>query len=366
MKKISVIGLGLIGGSLAVCLKKNPEAEVWGYDREERRLTKGLELGIIDRAAASLEEAVEGADLVVLATPIATIQELLKTLSGYSLKPGMIITDVGSTKSSIVSLASEVLSRHEVTFIGGHPMAGSHKSGVEAANPLLFENAFYVLSPTEKTPEEKVKELEELLAPTRAQFIYLDPKLHDQVVGMISHFPHLVAGLLVNQVERLHGENPWYHRLAAGGFKDITRIASSNPDLWRDVTLDNRENLLRIIDSWNRDMEVLKESLIQEDGERIRAFFERAALFRNGLPERNAGALRPLNDLYLDIPDRPGEIGKITTLIGEMGINLINIEILELREDIMGVLRLSFRNGADRDRVRDRLAKLGYTLYQRE
>ncbi|CCQ97854.1 putative Prephenate dehydrogenase [[Clostridium] ultunense Esp] len=258
------------------------------------------------------------------------------------------------------------IKRHEVTFIGGHPMAGSHKSGVEAANPLLFENAFYVLSPTEKTPEEKVKELEELLAPTRAQFIYLDPKLHDQVVGMISHFPHLVAGLLVNQVERLHGENPWYHRLAAGGFKDITRIASSNPDLWRDVTLDNRENLLRIIDSWNRDMEVLKESLIQEDGERIRAFFERAALFRNGLPERNAGALRPLNDLYLDIPDRPGEIGKITTLIGEMGINLINIEILELREDIMGVLRLSFRNGADRDRVRDRLAKLGYTLYQRE
>lgn len=366
MKKISIIGLGLIGGSLAVSLKKHVDAKIWGYDTKSDHLLKGLQLQIIHQAAANLLEAVEGADLLILATPIATIKQLLHTLSKLPLKPGMIITDVGSTKASIVRLAEELFAGKEVTFIGGHPMAGSHKSGVEAASPILFENAYYVLSPTANTPQEKMKELEDLLAPTRARIIHLDPLLHDQVVGLISHLPHLVAGLLVNQVERLHRENPWYHRLAAGGFKDITRIASSNPELWRDVVLDNRDTLIQLIDHWNQDMAELKRSLIDQDGESLKQFFQRASLFRNGLPEKRPGALRPLNDLYIDIPDRPGEIGRITTLIGELEINLTNIEILELREDIMGVLRLSFRNSKDLETVKEELEKLGYTIYRRD
>lgn len=366
MKKVGIIGLGLIGGSLAISLKKHPDLQIWGYDKNSEHLLKALQLHMIHHAASHLPEAVEGADLVILATPIATIQDLLRSLARLSLKPGMILTDVGSTKTSTVRLAEEIFAGKEITFIGGHPMAGSHKSGVEAASPILFENAYYVLTPTEQTPEAKVKELEHLLEPTRAQIIHLDPVLHDQVVGLISHLPHLVAGLLVNQVERLHGENPWYYRLAAGGFKDITRIASSNPEMWRDITLDNRETLLRLIDLWNRDMEDLRHRLMEKDAEGLAAFFASASRFRNGLPEKRAGALRPLNDLYVDIPDRPGEIGRITTLIGELEVNLTNIEILELREDIMGVLHLSFRNDKDLETVKEELERLGYTLYRRE
>lgn len=187
-------------------------------------------------------------------------------------------------------------------------MAGSHKSGVEAASDRLLENAYYVLTPAPGTPPEKVERLTELLSLTRAKVVQMDADTHDQVVGAVSHFPHVLASALVNLVAGYDEENGWHARLAAGGFRDITRIASSNPRMWRDVLLQNREPLLKIAKDWTKALEDVIELVEEGDPEGIERFFQTARDFRDGLPERKAGALPPLNDLYIDIPDHPGRL----------------------------------------------------------
>ncbi|MCF6093373.1 prephenate dehydrogenase [Microaerobacter geothermalis] len=364
MKKIAIIGVGLIGGSLALSLKET-EATIIGYDLHPEQLSLAQSLGVIDVVASSMEEAVEEADFIFLCTPVNEIHEMVRKLLECPLKEGVIISDTGSTKEMISSIGAQ-LQEKGVYFIGGHPMAGSHKSGVTAANHRLFENAYYVLTPSDETPEEIVNQLVEILSYTKAQVITMSPSGHDEVVGAISHFPHVIASGLVNLVAKYDQKNPWYQRLAAGGFRDITRIASSNPRMWRDVLLSNREVLLQLMEDWNRLMEDIKESILEGDGLSIESFFEEAKNFRNGLPERKKGALPPLYDLYVDIPDHPGIIGKVTTLLGHHEISLTNIRILEIREDIMGVLRLTFRREEDMERAQQLLISSGYQVHTRE
>ncbi len=159
----------------------------------------------------------------------------------------------GVQKGTVVEAAKHLLERG-VTFIGGHPMAGSHKSGAAAAKPLLFENAFYLLTPSENCKSEAVEQLKEWLKGTRANFLIVSPHTHDLLTGVISHFPHIVAAGLVKQAEKYNQENELVSRLAAGGFRDITRIASSSPEMWRDILLHNRDILLHLMDDWLKEM----------------------------------------------------------------------------------------------------------------
>ncbi|MNW55853.1 prephenate dehydrogenase [compost metagenome] len=278
------------------------------------------------------------------------------------LKPGCIVTDVGSTKAAVAACAARI-SRPGVHFIGGHPMAGSERSGVEAASSFLFENAYYVLTPSPDVPDEAYQRLEQLLSHTKAQIVRVDPVMHDEIVGAISHLPHIIAVALVNQVRDYNDGNGLYRMLAAGGFRDITRIASSDPVVWRDILLSNREVLLGLLKDWNHEIEGFISLLEEQNGEGIEAAFQKANRFRSELPERRKGAITSLFDIYIDVPDTPGIIGQIATELGLRHINLSNMQIIESREDVPGVLRLSFRQEGEMERAKAHLQSLGHTVY---
>ncbi|WP_410768368.1 prephenate dehydrogenase [Fontibacillus sp. BL9] len=360
--KVAIFGVGLIGGSLALCLKGKPDITVIGHSPRPGSLSRMIERGVVDAATLSMEEAAQDADFIFLCVPVGNLEEYLEKLYAMPLKPGCIITDVGSTKASVAARARS-FSLPGVHFIGGHPMAGSERSGVDAASTLLFENAYYVLTPSPDVPEEAYSRLEKLLAYTRAQIVRIDPVMHDQIVGAISHLPHIIAVALVNQVCDYNGNNELYRTLAAGGFRDITRIASSDPLIWRDILLSNREVLLSLLRDWNAEIGSFIGLLEGQDGEGIKQAFEKANLFRGELPERRKGAITSLFDLYIDVPDTPGIIGQIATELGVRHINLSNMQIIESREDVPGVLRLSFRQEADMERAKDHLHSLGYSVY---
>jgi prephenate dehydrogenase len=241
-------------------------------------------------------------------------------------------------------------------------MAGSERTGVEAASSHLYENAYYVLTPAKDTAAEAYERLSKLLLLTRAQLVKMNADEHDDIVGAVSHLPHMIAAALVNQVCGYNMEDEMYSRLAAGGFRDFTRIASGDPVLWRDILLNNRQVLLRLLKDWNAEVGHFADMLERGDGEGIASAFEKASSFRNSLPERRKGVITSIYDVYVDVPDHPGVIGQIATLLGSRQINLSNIQIYESRLDVPGVLRLSFRNQDDQDKAVAVLKELEYTV----
>lgn len=362
MTKIAIFGVGLIGGSLALCFKGKPGLTVVGHSIRESSAAKYLERGVVDYATTSMREAAEGADFIFLCVPVGNLNQYVRELSGMQLKPGCIVTDVGSTKASVAAIAREV-QLDGATFIGGHPMAGKEQSGVEAASIYLFENAFYVIAPEVDAPQSEVDKLIGLLKYTKANIIQVDPEKHDEIVGAISHLPHIIAVALVNQIRDYNNIDELYCILAAGGFRDITRIASSDPVVWRDILIDNRSVLLRLLKDWNEGTSSFIRMLEERDGEGIELAFREAGQFRNQLPERRKGMIHSIYECYVDVPDHPGIIGKVATELGNSAINLSNIQIIESREDVPGVLRLSFRTQEDLDRAVAKLGQIGFAAH---
>lgn len=347
---VFVVGMGLIGGSLALSIKStHPHARMIGYDLNENQLRLAHTLGVIDEAASSIEEAAKIADFIILACPVCETEKLIDQLSTMQLKDNIIVTDTGSTKMKVMEKAT-CLREKGITFIGGHPMAGSHKSGVVAAKPLLFENAFYLLTPFKNENEAQIEKMKNWLLGTKAKFLQLSPKEHDQVTGIISHFPHIVAAALVQQTERCEKAFPLVTRLAAGGFRDITRIASSNPKMWTDILLHNKDVLLTLLDDWEEQMRIVRELLVKEEESAIHSYFKKAKAYRDQLPMHKKGAIPAFYDLYVDVPDYPGVISEVTGYLADERISITNIKIMETRVDIFGVLVISFQNEEDRKR----------------
>ena len=346
--RVFVIGLGLIGGSLALCIKKeHGDATIVGFDinSEQARLAKML--GVIDEIAEDINSGAINANLIIISAPVNETEEILQILAGLPLHPEVIITDTGSTKSKIVGSALSLKDR-DITFIGGHPMAGSHKSGVSAAKEILFENAFYLLTPQEHIESTKVEILKAWLKGTNAKFLTTTPENHDYLTGVVSHFPHIIAASIVCQTEKLAETESLIPRLAAGGFRDITRIASSSPVMWKDILLHNREILIDLLDQWQEEMNGVKTLLENENSSAIYDYFQQAKQFRDGLPMKEKGAIPAFYDLFVDIPDYPGVISEITGYLAKEEISITNIRILETREDINGVLVISFQTEEDR------------------
>ena len=349
--RVFVISLGLIGGSLALCIKKEHiESEIVGFDinKEQARLAKML--GVIDHIADSIHVGAIGADLIIIAAPVNDTKKIIQLLSELPLNPEVIVTDTGSTKRKIVE-SSLSLKERGITFIGGHPMAGSHKSGVSAAKEILFENAFYLLTPENHIENSKISVLKEWLIGTHAKFLTITPETHDYLTGIVSHFPHIIAASIVRQTEKLSERESLIPRLAAGGFRDITRIASSSPEMWKDILLHNREILIELINQWLSEMNEVKTLLELENSAAIYNYFSQAKQFRDGLPQKEKGAIPSFYDLYVDVPDYPGVISEITGYLAKELISITNIRILETREDINGVLVISFQTEEDRQRA---------------
>ncbi len=349
VNKVYLIGLGLIGGSIALSIKqKNPSIHIIGFDINVEQANLARRIGAIDEVSTELFPDLSTIDMIFLSTPVQQTINIIEELKSQNLKKDVIVTDVGSTKVKIVECANKHLNG-KIKFIGGHPMAGSHKSGILAAKPHLFENAFYILTPSKYVTPLDVQSLKDVLGETKANFIEMTPEEHDEVTGVISHFPHIVAASLVYQAKNHEEEFPLVKRLAAGGFRDITRIASSNPSMWRDILLHNKGPLLHLFDEWILEMERIKDLVAKEEAENLFTYFQQAKQYRDGLPEKQKGAIPSFYDLYVDVPDYPGIISEITGYLAKEEISLTNIRIIETREEIYGVLVLSFQTEKDRE-----------------
>ncbi|WP_088825459.1 prephenate dehydrogenase [Listeria goaensis] len=360
---VVIVGLGLIGGSIALSIKaKHKEAHIIGIDVSLNTLEEGLSLGIIDEIGESVLIDAPKADLLIFCCPVKETEELVRHLPGLNLKEQVIVTDTGSTKQTVMQAALGLADK-SITFIGGHPMAGSHKSGVTAAKRLLFENAYYLLTPGNETASERLPELKEWLIGTNAKFLTLSPKEHDQITGMLSHLPHIVAAALVQETEAFTASHPDAFSLAAGGFRDITRVASSDPRMWTDISLSNREILKEQLTSWRDRMNEAIQLIETADKTAIYDFFDGAKEFRDSLPIHR-GAIPAFYDLFVDVPDYPGVISEVTAILADEKISLTNLKILETREDINGVLQITFQNETDRLRAKASIeSRAAYTCY---
>ncbi|MBI4400355.1 MAG: prephenate dehydrogenase/arogenate dehydrogenase family protein [Nitrospirae bacterium] len=286
-KQVAIIGVGLIGGSLGMVLKRSALADlVLGIGRRVDNLKRAVELGAIDRYVSEAREGVRGADLVVLATPVDTYERHLKDW-GSVLKRGTIVTDVGSVKGALVTQA-EGLIPEWARFVGAHPIAGREKTGVAAGSADLFRGARCILTPTRRTDLQALQIVRQMWELTGSTVTEMDPFLHDRVLGAVSHLPHIVAYSLINALTEIREKTaPELDLLAysGGGLRDTTRIAASSPEMWRDICLWNRENLVALIEVYERHLQHLKQLIKTGDGSGIEKELERAKRVRERLNE---------------------------------------------------------------------------------
>ncbi len=362
-KKSCIIGLGLMGGSLGMALGRYAiSAERWGYDIDSRAMSEARERGAVDRTAP-LDEALEGADLVVLSLPIRETISLLKKIAPL-LSEGAIVTDVGSSKREIVQVMDAVLP-FGVMGLGGHPMAGSERSGITAADPLLLENAIYVLTPTENTPHRAVETLRKAILSMKAIPVVLEPDEHDRLVALVSHLPHLAAVALVNAVKNCGEKEELLLTLAGGGFRDTTRITMGEPSVWYDIFVSNKEHLRASLEKLLREIELLVDTIERGDENRAKDNLRQAARFRRSIPYRGRGFLPEVYELIILIADVPGVLGKVASLVGEAGLNISEIEILRVREEEGGSIRIGFSSPAEREKALEILTARGYRAWKR-
>ena len=285
-ENVTIIGVGLIGGSRA--LRRGALcAHSTGYGRREEHLRRAVELGVIDDYCTDIREAVAAADLVVLATPLSTTEGLLRVMAP-ALKANAVITDVGSAKGAVVAAAEQTLGEHLVRFVPGHPIAGTEQSGVEHSFAELFDDHLVILTPLPQNDPETVELVREMWERCGARVISTDIAHHDRVLAATSHLPHMLAYALVDCLAEM-GEREEIFRYAAGGFRDFTRIASSSPEMWHDICLANREQLLLVLDDFESHLTAVRQAIADNDGERLLSIFKRAKQARDGFIRARGG-----------------------------------------------------------------------------
>lgn len=277
-KHVAIIGVGLIGGSLGMILRRKALADqVVGVGRRVENLKTAVALGAIDRYVADPQEGVRGADLVVLATPVDTYERHLREWA-HCLAPGAIVSDVGSVKGTLVE-RSEAAMPAGVHFVGAHPIAGKEKTGVAAGSDQLFKGARCILTPTKRTDATALQRVTQVWMEAGSIVLTMDPHLHDQILGAVSHLPHVAAFALMNALSELRDQQVPALDLtghSGGGLRDTTRIAASSPEMWRDIFLWNRDNVVSYIDRYGRALEELKQLIKAGDAAGIEKAIERA------------------------------------------------------------------------------------------
>lgn len=350
-KTIYIAGLGLIGASMALGIKRDhPDYEILGYNRSQASRDIALERGMIDRATDNFASFAPLADVIILTLPIKQTIAFLQELATLKLKEGVIISDAGSTKSAIVATAEKCFADKPVRFVGAHPMAGSHKTGAASADVNLFENAYYIFTPSSLTTQDTLEEMKGLLSGLHARFIEIDATEHDRVTSQISHFPHILASGLMEQTASYAEEHEMARRFAAGGFRDMTRIAESEPGMWTSILLSNRETIIERIEDFKRRLDEVGQAISMGDENQIWNFFNQAREQRQAMEIHKRGGVDSSFDLYVDVPDEENVILRILELL--RGTSLVNIHINEEnREDVHGILQISFKNAQDLKRA---------------
>lgn len=359
--KVTIIGLGLIGGSLARALKERMGIkEILAVNRSSEALRQALRDGTIKQGFTDLDDSIYDSDILFICTPVQRALQYIDALNG-KVKPDCIITDVGSTKGELVSYVNRL--EKPPCFIGGHPMAGTEKAGYASGFAHLFENAYYILTPCKSTPPSAMECMTELAKGIGAIPVVMDAYEHDRVTGGISHIPHIIASALVNMVKELDSSGSSMQMLAAGGFRDITRIASSSPEMWESIVLSNKHQLKELLDHFAGVLERFKYSMDQEDSQALLEFFEAAKKFRDSMPASRKGLIAPIYELMLDVVDKPGIIGEIATILGKNNINIKNINVTNSREFEQGCLKITLVDSESVNIAFDLLEKAGYKVY---
>lgn len=359
--KLGFIGLGLIGGSLAKSVKRvHPQHKIIAYNRSAASRNEALNDKVADEATDKIDESFSDCDYIFLCTPVEQNIEYLEHLKNI-ISPSCIITDVGSVKQNIHKAIEEL--NLTGNFIGGHPMAGSEKTGYKNSDSYLMENAYYAITPTKDVSHERVNEFYELVKSIGAIPVLLDYNEHDYAVAAISHLPHLIAASLVNLVQDNDSDKKTMKLLAAGGFKDITRIASSSPEIWQQICSTNKENLLILIDKYIQSLNQIKTSIKEDKDNDIFEFFSKSREYRNSFSNTVHGPINKSYTLYCDIVDESGAICTITTILAEHNVSIKNISIIHNRETEAGVLKIEFYDCEAIDLAKELLERYNFKIY---
>lgn len=361
--KIGFIGLGLIGGSIAKKIHiEYPNAKLIAISGRQETITLAHEMGLIENDQMCDISDLYDCDCIFLCTPVQQNIEYLRQLKG-NIKSDCIITDVGSVKSDI---HKEVIALDmEANFIGGHPMAGSEKTGLSNANEYLLENAYYIISPTTKTNEQNIEDMRTFVASLGAIPLVLDYNTHDHATAAISHLPHVIAYSLVNLVKDLDDNQETMKTIAAGGFRDLTRIASSSPIMWQNICLSNQEQVLELIDNYVDALNKTRADIANANGEALLSDFQSAKDYRDSFHIKKKGLINKVYEIYLDLIDEAGGIATVATILASNNLSIKNIGIIHNREFEEGVLRLEMYNQESLDKSTELLKKYHYIVYER-
>lgn len=358
------VGIGLIGGSIAKALRREyPSCKIIVYNRSAEPRVMAINDGTANIALDTVDERFNECDYIFLCTPVERNVEYLKILKDI-IKNDCIITDVGSVKGNIHEAVEELNMKNN--FIGGHPMAGSEKTSYEHANDRLLENAYYAITPTTDVDESRVNEFNEIVASIGAIPINISYEDHDKTVAAISHLPHIIASSLVNLVKHNDSEHEYMRTIAAGGFKDITRIASSSPEMWEQICMTNTENITEMIQLYVDDLLHVKKELENKNGKVIYDMISESRDYRDNLDDNNNSIINKSYNVYCDIIDESGAIATIATILATNGVSIKNIGIIHNREFEEGVLKISFDDEMSADKAMEQLQRHRYKVIKRK
>ena len=363
MKKITCgfIGLGLIGGSIAKALRAAyPDMRIVAYDRDKATLKLAEADGVINDSFPYIGSQFSTCDIIFLCAPVSNNDENLLELKKY-LSPDALLTDVGSVKTDIHRHIREA--GLEAQFIGGHPMAGSERTGYLNSKALLLENAYYILTPTESVSQEKLEMYRELVLRMNAIPLILSCDQHDYITAAVSHVPHVVSASLVNLVKDSDSKEHLMRMIAAGGFKDITRISSSSAVMWQQICLTNRDNIVKLLDNYIAELRQIREQVKEGREQEIYDFFDSARIYRDTFSNSPSGPIKKNFSLKVDIPDHAGAIAKIVDLLSKHNLSIKNIGISHNREYEEGLMFLEFYEESSHDAAFALLTANGYNVH---
>lgn len=352
--RIAVLGVGLIGGSVALAARSRLGATVTGYDSDPDAIGAALEAAALDRAAATPEEAVADAEVVFVAVPVGELSGMVARALAHAAED-CVVTDVGSTKRAVVA------AHDDPRFLGGHPLAGAETAGVRHARPDLFDGATWYLTPTATSSGVLYERLHRLLRGLGARPAAIDPDTHDTILAAVSHLPHVLANVLVSQAAQTLADGR--ERLPATGpsFRDATRVAGAPTRIWRDIYLSNRDALAAALEYTIERLETVREALLDGDGDRLAAWNDGAAADRRRLLEGELGG-GDLHELRASVPNRPGVVAQLALELGRAGVNIVDMALYPAPDMSEGVVALWVAGEGPARRAEELVSRLGFPV----
>ena len=359
-KTYGFIGLGLIGGSMARAIKNaHPDCRIMAYAPHRTTVDAAKADGTIDIALDRIGPEYSECDYIFLCAPVEINNDNLEVLVPF-LDPRTTLTDIGSVKNSIHEKVKEL--GLEKQFIGGHPMTGTERIGYQNSKAVLMENAYYILTKTDETQDERLNDYYQLVKDMGAIPLVVPYLQHDFATAAISHVPHVLSAALVNLVKDSDNEDDLMKTIAAGGFKDITRISSSSPVMWQQICNTNSDNVSELLSNLIDSLMDIKLAVDEHDSDKLLDFFSSARAYRESFSDFTSGPIQKTYVLHVEIDDQPGRLAKVAVLLSDHNVNIKNIGIVHNREYERGTLRIEFHNGRDLEQASSLLMQNEYSV----